>query len=80
MALKIEAALRKDRTNANSTMEHRHFATIAGILASIKKPYAPGCANGAMVDAVSRHFANELASTNPKFDRVRFLRACGVQS
>lgn len=25
-----------------------------------------------------RHFADELAGTNPRFDRKRFLAACGL--
>lgn len=28
---------------------------------------------------VAEAFADELASTNPRFDRARFLRACGVE-
>lgn len=38
---------------------------------------------GAVIDDLSRDglaemFADELASTNPAFDRARFLKACGV--
>lgn len=72
MALKIEAALRKDRTNTNSTMEHRHFATVAAILADM-----PARWSQRRVDIIN-HFADALRHTNPKFDRARFLRACGV--
>lgn len=76
--LKPDAALRKDRTNAASSMEHRHFATVAAIIASMEKVH-----NGeqGFIDIrsdVARHFANSLAHTNPRFDRARFLRACGV--
>lgn len=28
---------------------------------------------------LAHDFADELASTNSRFDRVRFLRACGVE-
>ena len=28
---------------------------------------------------IARTFANELAGTNPRFDRVRFLRACRAE-
>lgn len=72
MALTTEAALRKDRTSAHSTMEHRHFATIADILSRN--------ADLANHGAICRRMAAALASTNPKFDNTRFLRACGVES
>jgi hypothetical protein len=30
-------------------------------------------------ERVALDFADELAATNPRFDRARFLRACGVE-
>lgn len=72
MALTTDAALRKDRTSANSTMEHRHFATIADIIARYPAK--------SQRDYIAKFFASELSFTNPKFDRARFLRACGVAS
>lgn len=76
--LKPEAALRKDQTNANSDMQHRHFATVAALIKSM-----PTVHNGeqGFIDVrqdIAAHFANGLAHTNAKFDRARFLRACGV--
>lgn len=32
------------------------------------------------VRAIAEAFATELATTNPRFDRARFLKACGVDS
>jgi hypothetical protein len=64
MALKPDAALRKDLNAGKDTLQHRHFATIATILRNIG-------ADTATVEA----FADELRGTNPKFDRARFLRA-----
>lgn len=32
------------------------------------------------LDETARAFASELASTNPRFDRAHFLRACGVEA
>jgi hypothetical protein len=32
------------------------------------------------VDNAAHRIADALATTNPRFDRVRFLAACGVQS
>lgn len=74
MALTTEAALRKDKTNAGATMEHRHFATIAAIIADHPGPSA------SVRRQMATHFANGLAGTNAKFDRTRFLRACGVEA
>lgn len=75
--LKPEAALRKDQTNAASSMEHRHFATVAAIIAAL-----PSNGDTHMskdnTQRVAEHFADHLARTNPRFDRARFLRACGV--
>ena len=30
------------------------------------------------LEALAENFAEELAETNPNFDRDRFLKACGV--
>ena len=73
--LKPAAALRKDKTNAfASSMEHRHFATIAAILKSLHSVGGESTRTW-----VAEYFANELASTNPRFDRRRFLTACGAE-
>jgi len=68
MPLTVESALRKDTLGAKfpATMEHRHFAVIAGILRDF----------GADRDACEA-WADRLNPTNPRFDRARFLRACG---
>ena len=65
-----ESALRKDRTTT-AQLEHRHFAEIARIIRYM--------ANRAAQEETALHFARELAGTNPRFDRARFLRACGVE-
>lgn len=53
-------------------MTRQHFELIARVLRE------------APVDIVGWHilvqrFADELAAENPRFDRERFLRACGVK-
>ena len=56
-------------------MTKKDFELIARILAS------PYCAEDQIaVRAVAYRFADALATTNPRFDRARFLAACGVQS
>lgn len=69
MALSTDAALRKDRSNASSDMQHRHFATVAAIIRDLPMTEADR-------ECVAEHFAAELRCTNPRFDRTRFLRAC----
>jgi hypothetical protein len=63
--LKPEAALRKDR-RADAQLEHRHFAMIARIIATMPAKDR---------DNAAVHFAVHLRSTNPRFDYERFLRA-----
>lgn len=67
--LTTESALRKDRTT-KATLEHRHFAVIAAILKGYK------CSDESRKAHVIEHFADELAATNPRFDRSRFITAC----
>jgi len=68
--LNPQAALRKDLTSGKHvTFEHRHFAAIAAILREMG-------ADAATINAWAYH----LALTNPRFDRARFLKACGVES
>jgi hypothetical protein len=71
MPLTTESALRKDKTSAFAPMQHRHFATIAAIIAAMPETDLNRyCAAMA--------FANELHKTNPNFDRARFLKACDL--
>lgn len=65
-----ESALRKDRRTSGQ-LEHRHFAEIARIIANTPAKMPRGW--------IARYFAEQLAGTNPRFDRARFLRACGVE-
>lgn len=80
MALTAESAARKDQRNAQGDlgqMQHRHFAVIAGIIASMPDHAATlrTCKR-----SVALQFADKLANTNPRFDRRRFLLACGEAS
>jgi hypothetical protein len=70
MPLSEKAALQKDRTNAAGELQHRHFATIAGILRDYK------CSDESRKAHLIEHFADELRRTNPRFDRNRFVAAC----
>lgn len=69
-----QSALRKDQTT-RCEMQHRHFAEIARAISSATFHGFNHKQQRAMADM----FAHELAGTNPRFDRARFLRACGVE-
>ncbi len=45
---------------------------------SLSKQWAAGC--DAACERVASHFADYAAADNARFDRARFLAACGVQS
>ena len=72
MPLSIEAATAKDKRTGLAPMQHRHFSTIAAVLASM--PDRPSA------EVAAHHFASELIKTNPAFNRARFLTACEVES
>lgn len=71
-----ESALRKDKANASSELQHRHFATIAAIIKTMEKVHNQEHGFIDIRQDVAEHFANRLVATNPRFDRARFLRAC----
>jgi hypothetical protein len=77
MTLTTESALRKDKRGAgrtlNGTLQHRHFAVIAGILAD-QCEHMPQ----EQWSLMCNRFADQLAYTNARFDRHRFLMACSV--
>jgi hypothetical protein len=70
-----ESAARKDRAQpSGDAMQHRHFATIAAI---IRNRFGERQTSTEWTqDDIANAFADELARTNPRFDRARFLRAC----
>jgi hypothetical protein len=69
--LKPDAALRKDRANARQpVLQHRHYAVIAGIIASLKVEGEDARRE------IAEQFADRMATTNGNFDRARFLKAC----
>jgi hypothetical protein len=72
MPLTPESAARKDRTTAQGAeLQHRHFAFIAAVLAD--------CQDLANVGAIARRFADACARSNHRFDRRRFMAACGLK-
>ena len=74
MALSTTAAKAKDMRTHKVEMQHRHFATIAAIIKNLDN----GIGTGHDKTAIAEHFAEELSQTNPKFDKSRFIKACGM--
>ena len=68
------------------TMQRRHFELIAEVLRGWTIPAEnmddlPGeQETTSAAQGIAYDFAEALASTNPNFDRARFLKACGVES
>jgi len=71
MALSESAALRNDKRYSLEGLQHRHYAAMAGIIAGL--PHAL-----LTPDLVAEAFAKALEA-NPRFNRDRFLRACGLE-
>jgi hypothetical protein len=63
-------------------MTKRDFKLIATILdgQTIVSPSQMAAACREQRDTYARAFADALARENPRFDRARFLAACGVES
>lgn len=63
------------------TMQRRHFELIAEVIAerrTVEHNYADVVHDE--LNRIRTTFADRLASTNPNFNRERFLRACGVDA
>lgn len=70
MALTEQNATRKDLNTARYGVElqHRHFSFIAAVIKDMPK---------AIRTETALRFADACAGSNPRFDRRRFLLACG---
>lgn len=75
--LSLESANRKDHSTAKHgvEMQHRHFAFIAAVIAAMPSHAA---SLRAQRQSCASAFADACAQSNPRFDRARFLKACGV--
>ena len=59
-------------------MSRKDFQLIAETIKGLSLNWG-GHLNDPSHDRVANDFADKLASTNPNFNRARFLRACGVE-
>ena len=66
--LTTTSALRKDK-RTRAQLQHRHFAFIAEVLSRLNTQ------TGYDREFLADHFADACATTNPRFDRQRFLNA-----
>lgn len=55
-------------------MSRKHYQMIAQVLNTARCDWA----DGQTIDTLAEDFADELVATNERFDRERFLKACGV--
>jgi hypothetical protein len=62
----------------------KHFESIAGVIDDARpaegmpREWAAGCDSARQF--ITQRLADGFERENPRFDRARFLRACGVQS
>ncbi len=59
-------------------MNRKHFEMIAAILKRRRDLYILG-GDQKVIDKLAHDFADQLEETNERFDRDRFLNACGVE-
>lgn len=59
-------------------MTRKDYQLIAGVLQQNRAQFGQYDERAITLDAVAHQFATALEDTNPRFDRARFLTACGV--
>lgn len=71
-----ESATRKDRTTGQTAeLQHRHFAFIAAVIEAMPDHAA---SLRTQKRSIALAFADACARSNPRFDRRRFMSACGM--
>ena len=65
-------------------MTKKHYEAIAAIIASTRNNAtlypSNGHARGETLEVTASRLADYFTTDNPRFDRARFLQACGVES
>ena len=60
-------------------MTRKDYVMIAEILKFNRRDFNEGEDGLSLLNILSHQFANSLQDDNPRFDRARFLDACGVK-
>jgi len=60
-------------------MTRKDYVMIAEILKFNRRDFNEGEDGLSLLNILSHQFANSLQDDNPRFDRARFLTACGVK-
>lgn len=71
----------QEKGNGMTQMSKRHFELIAEVLADVRGYYAPTPSQFTNDEIHGNYvlaFADALAETNPRFDRIRFIEAAGA--
>jgi hypothetical protein len=60
-------------------MTRKDYVMIASTLKGMQRQFKEGEEGNTLLWILAQQFANELQADNPRFDRARFLTACGVK-
>ena len=60
-------------------MTRKDFQLIADVMARLSADFTNGGEDTVSLSLVAEELADALAGTNDRFDRAKFLKACGVQ-
>jgi hypothetical protein len=60
-------------------MTRKDYVMIAEILRFNRKDFIEGEDGFSLINILAHQIANGLEADNPRFDRARFLTACGVK-
>ena len=58
-------------------MTKKDFELIAGVIEKSDQTVMPVCVQSKV--RIATFFAQALTGTNPRFDKARFLKACGIE-
>jgi len=61
-------------------MTKKDYELIAGVIAQNQAQFIQGEDGHALLKILAQQLANELESDNPRFNRLTFLKACGVSA
>lgn len=65
--------------NKEEVMTRKDYVMIAEILRFNRRDFNEGEDGLSLLNILAHQFANSLEDDNPRFDRARFLVACGVK-